>query len=341
MKIIGLDAHSATFTMAVQNDRGKLMRCFSRRTSEEELIAEVGKVSGEKWLVVEESHLAQWVYVTLKPYVDQLTVCDPRQNRWIAEDDFADDHSSAKKLAELARMGKLKPVYHPDDGIMAELRSLFLHYHRLNVQLTRAKNQLKATYRQVALPTAGAGIYDPSGREQWLDKLKPYAHLTPQAKHMFELVDAYAEMKQDTHRRMLSRSRRVPAFGLLTAMPGVGDVIASGYLAIIITPHRFSRKNKLWRYACLGNVHHESDNVVYKKRASRSGNRVLKWLVRQHFQAAVVRSKQSNRFKRQYDTLMQNGLGKRDARRQVCRSLLSVVRAIWIQGEAYRDEPLS
>ena len=66
--------------------------------------------------------LAQWVYVTLKPYVDRLTVCDPRHCRWIAEGDSADDHSSAKKLPDLARLGTLKPVYHPDDGIVAVFR---------------------------------------------------------------------------------------------------------------------------------------------------------------------------------------------------------------------------
>jgi len=272
--------------------------------------------------------------------VDQLTVCDPKHNRWIAEDDFADDRTSAIKLAQLAQMGQLKEVFHPDGG-MAELRSLFLHHYDLTRQLTRFKNKLKATFRQVAVPTPGKTIYRPAGREEWLEKLAAHAHLKCQATHLFELVETLTDMKAKTHREMVARAKQLPAFDRLHEMPGIGDVVATGYLAIIVTPHRFSRKNKLWRYAALGNQVHRSDDVVYKHRASRSGNRVLKWVVVQHFQGAVLRAKRENRFQRQYQALQARGLPKRVARRAVCRTLLSVVRAVWMKGEPYRQEPSS
>ena len=337
MKIIGLDVHSATFTMAIVNKQGKLMRCLSRETSEENLIEEVGKVTGEKHLVVEESHLAQWVHATLKRYVDQLTVCDPKHNRWIAEDDFADDRTSAIKLAHLAQMGQLKAVFHPDGG-MAELRSLFLHHYDLARQLTRFKNKVKATFRQVAVSTPGQTVYRPAGRSEWLEKLAAHPHLRGQAEHLLELVETVERLKAQTHRQMVARAKQLPAFDRLRELPGIGEVVATGYLAIIVTPHRFFRKNKLWRYAALGNQVHRSDDVVYKHRASRSGNRVLKWLVVQHFQGAVLRPKQANRFQRQYQALQARGLSKRVARRVVCRTLLSVVRAVWMKGEPYREE---
>lgn len=340
MNIIALDVHSATFTMAIQNDRGKLMRVLSRETSGENLIEEVCKVSGKRWLVVEESHLAQWVHTTVKPYVEKLTVCDPRHNRWIAEDDFADDRTSAMKLGELAAMDKLKEVYHPDDE-MAELRGVFLHYYDLNGQITRFRNKLKATYRQVGFAAPGQRIYAEKNREEWLEKLKSYPYLLRQAKDLFKVVDCLVEMKEQSRERMIELARKAPSFELLLDIPGIGEVIASGYIAIIVTPDRFSKKNKLWRYAGFGNKHHESDNVVYKKRASRTGNRVLKWLVRQQFQSAVHCSKRPNRFKSQHAALRARGLSKRDARRVVCRSLLSVVRAVWMKMEAYREEPSS
>ena len=340
MNIIGLDAHSATFTVAVLNPHGKLMHCLRRETSEENLIEIVAQVTGQKWLVVEESHLAQWVQAALRPYVDKLTVCDPKHNRWIAQDDFADDRTSAIKLAQLARMDQLREVYHPN-GDMAMLRRLFLYYRDLGAQLIRFKNKLKATYRQVAIPTPGKSIYHPKGRCEWLAKLAPHPPLQAQADGLFQLVDQLAAMKGLAQEQMVARSKPLPAFDLLSALPGVGDVIATGYIAIIVTPHRFSRKNRLWRYGCLGNQFHTSDDKVYNKRASRSGNRVLKWLVRQHFQAAVLRSHTSNRFQRQYQALLARGLPKRDARRVVCRSLLSVVRALWMTGEPYRDDHAS
>jgi transposase len=118
-------------------------------------------------------------------------------------------------------------------------------------------------------------------------------------------------------------------------------VIATGYVAMIDTPHRFSRKNKLWKYAALGNMRHTSDEEVYADRASKSGNRVLKWVVIEHFQHAVETSKVDNRFKRQYEALRKKGLDHTAARRMVCRALLSTVRAMWMKEEKYRDNPSS
>ena len=114
-------------------------------------------------------------------------------------------------------------------------------------------------------------------------------------------------------------------------------MVSTGYIALIDTPPRFSRKNKLWAYACLGNKYHESDHAVYQNHASKTGCRPLKWAVMQQFNAAVSRAKKPNRFKREYEQLIRSGLDKQAARRELCRRMLSTVRAMWIEGQAYRD----
>lgn len=342
MNIIGLDAHSASFTVAVLNGAGKLSKCSPYATSQAALIEVVSSVRGPKMVVVEESPIAQWVKMSLEPYVDKLVICDPRRNRWIAKADFSNDRTSAIKLAHLARGGYIKEIYHPDDA-GAELRGLFLHYYDLNQQLCRFKNKLKATFRCVGIKAAGRGIYecDQSERREWLRRLSAHPHLRHQAKHWFAQIDLLEQTKLETFRAVRKRARKQHAFELLTGIPGVADVIAAGYLALIVTPHRFSRKNKLWRYACLGNTYHESDQVVYRSAPSPSGNRVLKWLLIQHFQAAVHRSRQPNRFKQQHARWLARGLSPKEARRQACRALISTVRAIWMKGEPYREQPLS
>jgi transposase len=130
-------------------------------------------------------------------------------------------------------------------------------------------------------------------------------------------------------------------YGLLLGMPGVGPVVVCGYVTLIGTPHRFSRKNKLWRYAGLGNTRHVSDGTVYQDRPSKSGNRLLKWVVGQHFMGAVERARTPNVFRRRWERLVREGRGAKVARRQVCRSLLSTVRAIWMKGEPYREEEIA
>jgi transposase len=280
MQDLGLDVHAANFTLAHMNGRGKLCQMYERTTSAEHLIDVMDVIRGPKRLVVEESHLAQWVKHVLEAHVDELIVCDPKRNRWIADDDYADDKSSARTLAKLLHGGFIKPIRHPDD-VGAEMRALFLHYYNLTRQGTRYKNMLKATFRQVAVSTPGAEVYETKDRKQWLSKLKEFPALQQRAGHYFNLLQTVAVMKDQAYSKMVKSARKSEAFNLLQTVPGIGPVIATGYIALIDTPHRFSKKNKLWAYACLGNKYHKSDEAVYENRRSKTGCRPLKWLVMQ------------------------------------------------------------
>jgi transposase len=337
-KFIGLDIHSATFTMVVLNEKGKRERQCCKPTTEMELIREVGSIVGDKELMLEESHMAQWAKCVLDSCVDRLVVCDPVRNRYIAAEDFSNDLSSATKLAELIWMGKFKEIYHPEDGLLIELRRLFCHYRHLDRELTRCKNRLKATFRQVAVLACGQGIYHPGNRDRWLRQLEGYPALHHQAKQLYGLIDLVEEDKSETRRRLVKTASKHEAMPILKTCPGVGDILASAYIAIIATPYRFSRRNKLWKYASLGNVYHESDNVVYKDGSSRTGNRELKWVVNQHMMACVFRAKTTNRFKRKFYRLIETGKNSHTARRDVRRSILSSIRTMWMKGEPYRDK---
>ena len=336
MNYIGADVHSLNFTLAHLNGRGEVCRVYDRPTSERNLIDVVGEIPGPKTLVVEESHMAQWVKHTLESRVDRLMVCDPVRNHWIARDEFADDRSSAIKLGKLLHGGFIKEIYHPDDG-GAALRRQFLHYYDISHQVTRFKNKVSAVFRQVAVAT-GDGLYDPQKRQDWLDQLSAYPDLVREAENLFNAVEFFSMMKDEAMVAMVRTAKKQPAYARLMTMPGVGEVLAAGYIAIVDTAHRFSRKNKLWRYAGLGNQYHVSDGRTYCDRPSRSGNRVLKWIVGQHFHHGIERIKKPNRFTRQYQTHLHRGLCRRTARRQVCRSLISTVRAVWMKEQSYRDD---
>jgi len=56
---------------------------------------------------------------------------------------------------------------------------------------------------------------------------------------------------------------------------------------------------------------------------------------------AVERPGADNRFRRLRERLCNEGHDRNVVRRAVCRSLLNVVRAVWMKGEPYRDNPLS
>jgi transposase len=336
MKSIGLDIHGATFTYAVISETGKIIQCLSRPTSRENLVESVASVTGPKQLTVEECHLAQWVKNVLEPYVDKLIVCDPTQNHWIAKGEFVDDAVSAVKLARLLRGGYLKEIRHPREPA-SEFRRLFLHYYDLNQQLVTFKNKLKAVYRQAAVSTKVKGFYTEPVQRRLQNALKDAVYLRHEAIQLCAMTGLVEDLKQQTFDKMVKHAKRNGNFKRLDGIPGAGPVISAGYLALVETPYRFSRRNKLWSYAGFANARQESDGVVYRHRASRGGNRALKWVVIEHFNAAVVLSKKPNRFKKQYEALIARGLDKTSSRRQVCRSILSVVRALWMKEEDYRE----
>lgn len=119
---IGLDAHAATSTAVVVNEKGDIILRETFPTTEAILVGFLRRVPvGVHHLTFEECHLSQWLYLTLKEHVDQLLVCNPVYiaKKQGAKTDFRD----ALHLAQELRTGHLKPVYH-DDSKWIELRTL-------------------------------------------------------------------------------------------------------------------------------------------------------------------------------------------------------------------------
>ena len=74
---IGLDVHSKSSTFAVVNQEGHCVLRKEVPTTEKSLESVLDQINGERHLVFEECHLAQWVYIALREKVDRLVVCNP------------------------------------------------------------------------------------------------------------------------------------------------------------------------------------------------------------------------------------------------------------------------
>lgn len=331
---LGLDIHSASFTLACLTKDGSLVKCLTRPTSAHELIEAVSSFKAKRSLVVEECHMAGWVLRVLKPYCDELVICDPKHNKWIYKADHASDKSDALKLAKLLLGGYIKSVRH-SEGCKADLRSLFLHYYDLTKECTRIKLKLKSEFRMLAIKATGKTVYQQSNRLEWLSKLKDEKTAKIQAEHYYQLIDNLEALRKKTMQMIICESRKDSAYPILESFPGIGQTLAAGYLSIIDTPERFSRKNKLWSYAGFGVRRLESDGCVQTQN-SKQGNRILKWIVSENFRGAM-RTIKKNKFQRRFESLSQRGFNTKQARRVVCRDILSSIRACWIKKEAYKD----
>ena len=188
---IGLDAHSATSTAVVVDERGeiKLRETFS--TSEANLIGFIRRLpqSATLHLTLEECHLAQWLYLTLVEHVDVLIVCNPvyLAKKPGAKTDFRD----ALHLAQELRTGHLKPVHH-ESSRWIELRTLVSGYLALVEEIVRSKNRLKAVFRANGLATDTEKFYTTPKRAKEL----PHDSARFVAESLFVQIERLEEVKR-------------------------------------------------------------------------------------------------------------------------------------------------
>jgi hypothetical protein len=77
---LGLDAHSKNCVPGQLDDRGIETKWWQFATQPQLLIKHVQAIPAtDKRLMLEESNLARWIGLLLKPHVQQLVVCDARR----------------------------------------------------------------------------------------------------------------------------------------------------------------------------------------------------------------------------------------------------------------------
>ena len=110
---LGLDAHVRSCVLASMGSRGKLL--FNERfsTSESALKSQLVAVKAhKKILALEESPLAGWLSGALQCYVDELIVCDPRQNKGSRKNNLSPRlNRSAGLLLHLLRLDSIIPLW--------------------------------------------------------------------------------------------------------------------------------------------------------------------------------------------------------------------------------------
>jgi transposase len=261
-KYVGMDVHKDAITIAVMNSAGKLVMESIIETKAATILQFFQGLRGDLHVTFEEGTWAAWLYDLLKPHVTKVVVCNPRKNALLKTGNKS-DRIDARKLAELLRNGSLSAVYHGENGLRT-LRELSRSYLTINKDLGRVMNRLKALYRSWAIPCAGAQVYAPRHRSEWLGKITEIG-VRRRAEHFYQQLDALQALRQDVRRDLLAESRKHDAVKLLRKIPCIGPIRSALLIALIQTPHRFRTKRQLWTYSGLGIETHDSAQYCYVK----------------------------------------------------------------------------
>ena len=334
---IALDVHCAFTEIAVVTASGRLTKRLRCDTAVPTLVEAVESIGRPRHLTFEEGGMAEWLYRSLLPHVDELIVCDPRRNGLVAKEGDKDDPVDSAKLAQLLRGGYLKAVHHPESLERSILKQHVALYHGRVRQRVREANYLIAQLRRQGLIVTESAFARPDDRPQLLKKLPRSRLLRADLETLWEGYDAVVRQVEQLKQRLEDQVRRHEPIRRFAEVPGYGFIRAATFYVYIDTPWRFRNKAALWKYLGIGLERRHSGTGPVQVRVVRSANKPLKNIA---LGAAVTAIQQAdNPFAARYRRwTLEGGISVPNARRNVARSQTATLWAMWKTGSEYRPE---
>jgi len=295
----------------------------------------------QKFVALEEGPMAYWISQTILPYVQDVFIADPREIPLISQNALKRDQVDARNLSRLLRLNELKRVYHPQDDNRAVFKAAVQQYIDFRNHEVELKQKIKAKYRGWGVINVnGQCVYHPKKRYSYLKRISSPV-IRNLLKRLYHLLDEALRMQASSLDEATQLSKKYLEIEEFIKIPGVGIIGAMIFSAYIQTPHRFTKKSRLFRYCRLGVKDRTSDGKPLAfKRLDSNGNSELKAMSYRAQNAARIR-KDNNEVKRFHAASLAVTHNPTHARLNTQRKLVSVMHGIWRNGEEYRPELFS
>lgn len=339
-RYIGLDAHSASCTVAVVGPSGRRLAHQVLETNGRSLVSFVKTVPGTRHLCMEEGNHSAWLHEILAPHVDEIVVAIQRR-----APGPKNDRIDAFDLAEKLRIGAVDKRIYKGLGELAELGELSRAFRVLKQDTVRAQNRVKGLFRSRGVSTSGKQIYSPAFRDTWLRKLPPRSR--PRAETLLMELDALLEVRNKALREMVREAARHRVFHVLKTCPGMGDLRVAQMMPIVVTPYRFRSKRSFWAYIGLAVVMRSTSDwlrapdgswVRAKTMQTRGLNRNYNRVLKDIFKGAattMIQLKRDDPVYHHYCSLLDDGTKPNLAKLTIARQIASITLSLWRSGEEY------
>ena len=330
---IAFDVHSSFCEGGCIDDSGRERQQWREPTGIPELINAIETVPRPRKLVIEEGPLADWLYRNLSPCVDEMIVCDPHRNALISKDGDKSDALDWRKLASLYRGGFVKAVHHP-----ASLeRSLFkqhvqLYHDRIGHRVSEAQKIIWRV-RRLGVFIKQKDLIDDGLRKGMIDKLPADEVARKDVELLLEGYDLAVRQTREMKRRLIELAKKERMVEAFRALPGVDWVRAATFLVFVDTPFRFKSKEKLWKYFGIGLERRQSGDGRERLQTPRRCSRPLKNVILGAARSAIV--SKDNVFADQHQRWLNDGCSPWIARRNLARSLATVMWGMWKSGSVF------
>jgi transposase len=286
-RFVGLDVHKDKTVACILDQEGKVVYRGSVATARPDLRAFcLAILTPSDQVVIEATCNSYAVAVTLRPYVDTVTVANPRQVRAIAAARIKTDAIDAHTLAKLLLTGFIPAVWTPDELTM-RLRQMTSRRSSLVSDKTTVKNRLHSSLAQELIKEPETDLFGKGGLE-WLrtEEFPEYVRACVDSElRMLEVIERELGLVE---KAMAEMGHANPQLKLLMTLPGVNLLSGIGLLAAIGNVSRFPEADKMASYIGLIPSTRQSANKCYHGPITKQGNTNARWLMIQAAQHTMA-----------------------------------------------------
>ena len=331
---VGIDLGDRSSSYCILNEAGEVLRASTVATTKKDLNRVFGALPHSR-LALEAGTHSPWVSRHLRALGHEVIVANPRRVRLISSSSRKNDRVDAETLARLARVDPqmLFPIRHRGEAAQADLTTI-----RARAVLVEARTMLINNARGLT-KSFGERLEKRDARyvnEEMAKELPPA--LEASVRPLLEEVGRLSACIEEYDEAIEGMAReRYPETALLTAVPGVGKLIALTYMLTIEDPHRFQRSREVGCYLGLRPKRNQSGGRDPELGISKEGDEYLRKLLVQGAHVILGRCGVDSDLRRFGQRLAARGGkgAKKKARVAVARKLAVLLHHLWVTGEVY------
>jgi transposase len=279
---IGMDVHSKSNYVVVQNAAGDVIKEGSIPATSEEIKAFLmgignGRMPEDAKIGFESGQQAMWMSKYIGSLGMEPIIIDAREvRRKTRRDGQKSDRRDAYEICDGIRRGIYSSiVYVPEDRIL-KLRSILMRRRHFVRVCTGEINAAKYQLRAVGLSTSSVPLDTETGWKKMLKKFEqePFIDYSVMHSEVWKMAAGKIKELEAELREALEPFKEV--LEILTSVPGVGLLTAATYIAVIATPKRFPDSSRVVSYAGLATSTYDSGETERHGHITRRGSAELR-----------------------------------------------------------------